>query len=57
MEKLSPGDRLIIQMRDLDRLSYKEISTILERPLGSVKSRLYYARKRLGKLIEQEKII
>jgi RNA polymerase sigma-70 factor (ECF subfamily) len=57
MEKLSPGDRLIIQMRDLDRLSYKEISTILEIPLGSVKSRLYYARKRLGKLIEQEKII
>jgi RNA polymerase sigma-70 factor (ECF subfamily) len=44
-------------MRDLDRLSYKEISTILEIPLGSVKSRLYYARKRLGKLIEQEKII
>ncbi|HQI79592.1 MAG TPA: sigma factor-like helix-turn-helix DNA-binding protein, partial [Petrotogaceae bacterium] len=57
MEKLSPGDRLLIQMRDVDRLSYKEISKLLEKPLGSVKSGLYYARKRLAKLIEQEKII
>ena len=54
MEKLSPGDRLLIQMRDVDRLSYKEISKLLEKPLGSVKSGLYYARKRLAKLIEQE---
>jgi len=57
MEKLSPGDRILIQMRDVDRLSYKEISKLLEKPLGSVKSGLYYARKRLAKLIEQEKII
>lgn len=53
LEKLSPEDRLLIKMRDVDGLSYEEMSKILSKPIGSIKSSLHYARKRLKKLLEE----
>lgn len=52
IEKLSPEDRLLIKLRDIDGLSYEEISQVIDKPVGSVKSSLHYARKRLRKLLE-----
>ena len=43
---------LIVQVPEgvpAKELSYQEISDILEIPIGSVMSRLYYARKKLAK--------
>ncbi|MGH9380228.1 MAG: sigma-70 family RNA polymerase sigma factor [Thermoanaerobaculia bacterium] len=43
-----PDDyRLAITLADLEGFSYKEISEILEIPIGTVMSRLYRGRKRL----------
>lgn len=52
MDKLSEEDRLLIKLRDIEGLSYDEIAHIINKPVGTVKSRLHYARKRLGELIK-----
>lgn len=57
MEKLNEDERLIIKLRDIDGLSYSEISEIMNIPIGTVKSKLHYARKKLRKLIEEEKLV
>ena len=46
---LSPAHRVVLVLRDIEGLSYEEISMVTETPLGSVKGRLYRAR---GELIE-----
>ena len=47
LEKLPAPFREIVVMRDLEGLSYKEISSVTELPMGTVMSRLARARKRL----------
>jgi len=49
LEAMRPAYRALVVLRDLEGLSYGEISEILEMPLGSVKGRLHRAR---GELIE-----
>ncbi|OAA31874.1 RNA polymerase sigma 70 [Kosmotoga arenicorallina S304] len=51
--KLSEEDRLLIKLRDIEGMTYDEIAEILEKPVGTVKSRLHYARKRLRELLEE----
>lgn len=50
--RLRPEEREIIILRDFDGYSYAEIADLLECPLGTVMSRLYYARKHLKDLLE-----
>ncbi|WP_231580393.1 MULTISPECIES: RNA polymerase sigma factor [unclassified Marinitoga] len=57
MDKLSEEDRLLIKLRDIDGLSYDEIAEKLNKPLGSVKSRLHYARKKFQKLLKEENLV
>lgn len=49
---LRPEEREIIVLRDFEGHSYAEIAELLECPLGTVMSRLYYARKHLKELLE-----
>ena len=44
---LSPQDRSVIVMREVQGLPYDEIASILEMPLGTLKARLHRARERL----------
>jgi RNA polymerase sigma-70 factor (ECF subfamily) len=41
--------RLVVVLYYLNDLSIQEISEVLEIPAGTIKSRLYYARKQLKK--------
>jgi RNA polymerase sigma-70 factor, ECF subfamily len=50
--RLRPEEREIIVLRDFDEHSYAEIAELLECPLGTVMSRLYYARKHLKDMLE-----
>jgi len=47
LSELSPQDREIIGKFYFERLSYREIATELGIPIGTVMSRLYYARRHL----------
>jgi len=49
LQSLSPAHRTVLVLRDVEGLSYEEIASITEAPLGSVKGRLHRAR---GELIE-----
>ena len=54
MQQLSEPDREIILLKDVQDYTYKDISEMLNIPAGSVMSRLFYARKKLAKLVEKE---
>ncbi|PIW69678.1 MAG: hypothetical protein COW08_05870 [Ignavibacteriales bacterium CG12_big_fil_rev_8_21_14_0_65_30_8] len=56
LEKLSFEKREIIILKEFEEKSYLEITELLNIPLGSVMSRLFYARKELGKILLKEMI-
>jgi RNA polymerase sigma-70 factor (ECF subfamily) len=45
--KLSPEHRQVIVLREVEGLAYEEISALIPCSLGTVMSRLFYARKKL----------
>jgi len=47
LAELSPPLREVIVLRELEELSYQEIATVAEIPVGTVMSRLARARRRL----------
>lgn len=53
LERLDPEDRSIIVMRDVEDLSYEQISEILDLPRGTVKSRLHRARADLARVLSK----
>jgi RNA polymerase sigma-70 factor (ECF subfamily) len=55
LDKLPADQKQVILLRELEGLSYKEISDIMDIPEGTVMSRLFYARKKLQKLLAEER--
>lgn len=53
---LSFEKREIIILKEFEDKSYLEISELLDIPIGSVMSRLFYARKELSKILLKEMI-
>lgn len=51
LAELSPEHRAVILMKEIDGLSYQEIADAAGCSLGTVMSRLFYARKRLQALL------
>jgi RNA polymerase sigma-70 factor (ECF subfamily) len=49
--KLSPEHRSTLVLREIEGLSYQQISDMMECSLGTVMSRLHYARKKMQKLL------
>ena len=49
IEELGEEHRAVVVLRDLEDLSYEEISEITGLPLGTVKSRMRLARERFAK--------
>jgi RNA polymerase sigma-70 factor, ECF subfamily len=52
LEELTPEHRAVILLREVEGLSYDEISEVLQCPRGTVMSRLHYARNRLRGLLK-----
>ena len=53
--QLSPEHRQIILLREVEVLSYEEIAQTMECSMGTVMSRLFYARKKLQELLKDER--
>ena len=52
--KLSPEHREVVVLKDVQGLSYKEIAEAMSTSLGTVMSRLFYARQKLQTFLKDE---
>jgi RNA polymerase sigma-70 factor (ECF subfamily) len=52
LKNLPEAARSVLVLREYGELSYQEIATVLDIPLGTVMSRLNYARTRLRQLLQ-----
>jgi len=51
MEKLSHEHRTVLLLHEFEGMEYKEIAKAMHCSIGTVMSRLFYARRRLGSLL------
>lgn len=51
VSRLSPEHRAVILMREMDGMEYQEIADALECSIGTVMSRLFYARKKMQSML------
>ncbi|BBJ27311.1 RNA polymerase sigma factor [Athalassotoga saccharophila] len=54
IDSLSKEDKLLINLREIEGMSYEQIAEIMDKPVGTVKSRLHYARERLKNILESK---
>ena len=54
LRALTPVLRLPVLLRDVEGLSYEEVAEVLEIPVGTVKSRLHEARRKLRELLTRQ---
>jgi RNA polymerase sigma-70 factor (ECF subfamily) len=53
LDQLALPQRGVLLLHFIEEFSLEEIARITETPIGTVKSRLHYARKALKKLLEE----
>lgn len=54
LAKLSPEHREVVLLKDVQGLAYKEIAEVTGATIGTVMSRLHYARQKLQTLLKDE---
>ena len=54
LEQLSPDHRAVIQLREFEGMDYAAIAKSLKCSIGTVMSRLHYARARLKAILEEQ---
>jgi len=54
LDRLNAEQRAVVTMHDVEGYSLEELETMLETPLGTLKSRLHRARQRLRALLPME---
>ena len=53
LAEVQPAHRAVLVLRDLEGLSYEEIAEVTASPLGSVKGRLFRARRELIEILRR----
>ncbi len=53
LDTLSPEDRAILFMKEIDGLTYEEVGKILNKPEGTIKSRLHYIKQTIRKAFKE----
>lgn len=54
LQTLSLEHRAVLVLHDLEDVPQKEVANILNLPLGTVKSRLFYARSQIRKFLQEQ---
>ena len=52
MKELSPAHRAVVDLTYYHELDYNEIATILDCPVGTVKTRMFHARRQLRRIVD-----
>ena len=55
VDKLKPKYRELVKLRYFKEMSYEEISTLLQVPIGTVKAQLYRSREQLFQIVSGSK--
>jgi RNA polymerase sigma-70 factor, ECF subfamily len=55
LDQLSPEHRMVLVLHEFEELEYKEIAKKMECSIGTVMSRLFYARRRMASLMASYK--
>ncbi|MDP9729412.1 RNA polymerase sigma factor [Alicyclobacillus tolerans] len=55
LRELSEEHRIVTILRAVHELEYDEISVLLDIPIGTVRSRVHYARSRLREILKEER--
>ncbi len=55
MQQLKPDQRLLVNLADVEQVPYEEIANVLSVPVGTVRSRLHRAHKKLRMVIEKSR--
>jgi RNA polymerase sigma-70 factor (ECF subfamily) len=53
MAKLSYEHRTVLILHEFEELEYKRIAQVMNCSIGTVMSRLFYARRRLARLLDE----
>jgi RNA polymerase sigma-70 factor (ECF subfamily) len=56
LAQLSPADRILLVMREVEGLSMEELAAVLRIKVGAVKLRLFRARNRLRQVLNPERV-
>jgi RNA polymerase sigma-70 factor (ECF subfamily) len=54
LDELEPVHREVLVLRFLEQMSYEEIGQIVDCPIGTIRSRLHYAKTALHKLLKDD---
>jgi len=57
MQMLNPEEREVLVLKDMSGMNYSEIARLLNIPAGTVASRVYYARRSLRILLEENGVL
>jgi RNA polymerase sigma-70 factor (ECF subfamily) len=52
IQRLSPEHRTVIVLREIEGMEYQEIADVMDCSIGTVMSRLFYARKKLQTMLK-----
>jgi RNA polymerase sigma-70 factor (ECF subfamily) len=53
--KLAPEHREVLLLRFMEDMSYQDIAEVIACPIGTIRSRIHYAKRALQELMEKEK--
>jgi RNA polymerase sigma-70 factor (ECF subfamily) len=56
LQQLSPDHREVMELTFYQELSYQEIAEIMQCPVNTVKTRMFYAKKKLQEILESRGI-
>ena len=54
LDRLEPAQREVLALRFLEELSYEQIGEIVECPIGTVRSRIHYAKAALQRILRTD---
>lgn len=53
LDRIAPAHREVLVLKYLEGLSYEEIAEVVSENIGTVRSRLFYAKKAIGTILEK----